>query len=265
MDFIYLSSCFTQHASLGLLELLRLFYALPDPVPPLPSVGSGPSHDATVSLGHWVLRLWLLVISWRRLPYRVFRPTSITTSYVLVPVPAPFLNSCSFLPPSSFPLPSLPVPGIVLPPVLHSNIRVLRQKLLSTEIILRAKWQGTGLILSFSLTLRIQQPLLLSRLSCNHSHLAFVLSSPPPFLFTLCLHHRAYHGCRSLPPHRPTPYNARAHTPDLANGAVGPQAPLPVCRDNDTCGRKVHSDLCYTRYTRLMASSFKRACTSEQV
>ena len=37
-------------------------------------MGSGPPHDATVSLGRRVLRLWLLVTRWRHPPSRVFRP-----------------------------------------------------------------------------------------------------------------------------------------------------------------------------------------------
>ena len=56
------------------------------------------------------------------------------------------------------------------------------------------------------------------------------------------LHPRSRH--RSLLPvprtRLPPRYNARVRTPDLTNGAVGcPQAPLPVCRDDDACGMKV--------------------------
>ena len=50
-------------ASITLLGFLALIHssALPDPFPRLLSLGSGPLHVATVSLGRGVLRLWLLV------------------------------------------------------------------------------------------------------------------------------------------------------------------------------------------------------------
>ena len=93
------------------------------------------------------------------------------------------------------------------------------------------------------------------------SRLAFVLSLPPPLQFPLrprSHHHSRPHSrprphsrfCSpSRPPSRPRSlplvtrhclsplrYNTHAKTPGLTNGAVGcPQAPLPVCRDDNAC------------------------------
>ena len=64
----------------GFLALLRVFSILHDPVSRLSSLGPGLQHNATVSLERRVLRLWLPVTRWRRPPFCVFRPTSITMS-----------------------------------------------------------------------------------------------------------------------------------------------------------------------------------------
>ena len=113
---------------LRFLALLRLSSALPNPVSRLPSLGSGPQQDATVSLRRRVLRPWLLVIRWRRPPTRFFRPTSVTTLYlsrlsllstlisvlvpILSPLPAPVAASVLA------PIPTLVlIPVLALPPV----------------------------------------------------------------------------------------------------------------------------------------------------
>ena len=106
-------------APLSFFALLRLCSssALPAPVPRLPSLGSRPPHDAIVSLGRRVLRLWLLVPRWRHPLCRVFRPISTITSYV----PGIFLPSTLlfvFVPvPASTPA-SIPILLIVHIPVL---------------------------------------------------------------------------------------------------------------------------------------------------
>ena len=112
--------CFPQIASTTpprFLALLHLSSALHDPTPRLPSLGSGPQHDATVSPKGRVMRLWLLVTRWRRPPSRVFRPTSITISQVpRLSLPSPLISiSAPALTPISSLLVLLPV--LVLPPV----------------------------------------------------------------------------------------------------------------------------------------------------
>ena len=57
---------------LGILAILRPSSPIPHHVPCLPSLGAGPQHDATASLGRRVLSLWLLVTRWRRPPAHVF-------------------------------------------------------------------------------------------------------------------------------------------------------------------------------------------------
>ena len=63
--------------------LFSSFLRAPRPCPSPPVPGLGPHHNTTVSLMRPVLRLWLLVSRWRRLPSRIFQPTSIITSYSL--------------------------------------------------------------------------------------------------------------------------------------------------------------------------------------
>ena len=83
--------------------------ALLDPVPYIPSLGSGPQHNAMVLLGRRVLWPWLLATRWRRPPSHVFRLTSLTTSKVprlSFPLHSPFYNgprSYSRSCPHSFP------------------------------------------------------------------------------------------------------------------------------------------------------------------
>ena len=92
---------------LGLLVLLRPFPLppLPGSVLLLPSLSSGPLHDATISLGRWVLRLWPLVTFWHHPRSIVFHSTSIITSQV----PGVFLASS--LLPDIFPIPA-PRPSV---------------------------------------------------------------------------------------------------------------------------------------------------------
>ena len=68
---------------LRFLALLRLSSTLPYHAPRLPSLDSGPPHDATVSMRHRVLRLWLLVTRWRRSPSHVFRASTGTGPVVI--------------------------------------------------------------------------------------------------------------------------------------------------------------------------------------
>ena len=51
---------------LGFLVILRPCSTIPDHVPCLPSLGAGPQHDVTASLGRRLLPLWLLVTRWYR-------------------------------------------------------------------------------------------------------------------------------------------------------------------------------------------------------
>ena len=116
--------------------LLRLSSALPDSIFCFSSLGSGPQHDATVSLGHRVLRLWPLVHRRRRLLSKTFRPTLSPLHWFPDSLSPPLsslfspssLSSCLF--PSSFrprPRPCFrhhycflpPVPGTVFSPPYH--------------------------------------------------------------------------------------------------------------------------------------------------
>ena len=136
---LHFSHC--VYNSQGFLTLLHPSSGLHGPVPRLPSLGSGPPQDATVSLGRQVLRLLLLVTRWRHLISRVFHPISIIVSlrrfpgYVSPPPSSPFsspfpfpppsLSSCSFPSSSSFPSPPhpcsrhRPVPGTRFSPRYH--------------------------------------------------------------------------------------------------------------------------------------------------
>ena len=93
-----------------------------------------------------------------------------------------------------------------------------------------------------------------NRLDALTSHLALLRSPPTPFPLPLRLHHRL--SLRSRPRLRPRPRprsflpvprtrlpprcDVRVQALGLANVAVGcPQAPPPVCRDDDACGMKV--------------------------
>ena len=66
----------TSNTLLEFLALLCPSSALLDHVPHLPSVGSGPSHNTTVSLGRRILRLRLLVSRWRLPRSHVLHPVS---------------------------------------------------------------------------------------------------------------------------------------------------------------------------------------------
>ena len=103
--------------SLRFLALLRLSSALPNPVPRILSLGSGPQHDAMVSLGRRVLRLCLLVTCSRHPPSRVFR-SGLSLLFTLIsilvpifsPVPAP-IPTLVLIPVLIFPPAPAPVPG----------------------------------------------------------------------------------------------------------------------------------------------------------